>query len=696
MKCKILHETRGRIRLHMFQKHMTLDQADTLEYYLRTVSGVTEVRVFDRTCDVIVRYNGGVREQILDALRIFTYKGNEVLVPAHTGRLLNRQFEDKMALTILSRVVSRTLLPVSLRMLLTMVKSVPYLKKAISSLRKGKLDVGVLDAAAVTVSMIRGDWNTAGSVMFMLKFGETLEEWTRKKTVDDLARTMSLNIDMVWLKTGAREISVPIEKVTAGDLVVVRTGCMIPLDGKVHSGEAMVNQASMTGESLPVWKDQGDYVYAGTVVEEGECVIQVEKSLGSGRYDRICRMIEESEKLKSAAEDEAFYTADRLVPFSLVSTVLTYLLTRNATRAVSILMVDYSCALKLAIPIAVLSAMREGRMNHIAIKGGKYLEAIAQADTIVFDKTGTLTYACPTVAKVIPFGGNDPAEMLRLAACLEEHYPHSMANAVVAEAKRLGLNHDERHSKVEYVVAHGISSIVDGNKVIIGSHHFIFQDEHCTVPEGEEDLFCQLPAEYSHLYLAISGVLAAVICVEDPLREEAKEVVAQLHQLGIDRLVMMTGDSEKTARMVAQAVGVDEYHAEVLPEDKALFVRREHEAGRRVIMIGDGVNDSPALSEADVGVAIGSGAAIAREVADITLAADDLRVLITLRKLSAALMERIRSDYHFIMSFNSALILLGMLGILPPALSALLHNTSTLAVSLHSMTNLLDKSTGIL
>lgn len=690
MKCKILHETRGRFRLHVFQKRMTLEQADILEYYLRTIDGVIEVRVFDRTCDVIIRYEGCVRDTILDAVCRFVYHGNEKLVPEHTGRLLNRQFEDKIALTVFSRIMGKLLLPPSVRMLLTMVKSVPYLKKGFFSVLKGKLDVPVLDAAAVTVSMIRGDWNTAASVMFMLKFGETLEEWTRKKTVDDLARTMSLNIDTVWVKTGFQEISVPIERVTAGDLVVVRTGCMIPLDGKVYSGEAMINQASMTGESLPVRKDLSDYVYAGTVVEEGECVVQVEKSLGAGRYDRICNMIEESEKLKSAAEDKAFYTADRLVPLSLVSTVLTYLFTRNATRAVSILMVDYSCALKLAIPIAVLSAMREGRMNHIAIKGGKYLEAIAEADTIVFDKTGTLTHACPTVAKVIPFGGNDATEMLRLAACLEEHYPHSMANAVVAEANKLGLNHEERHSKVEYVVAHGISSIVDEQKVIIGSHHFVFQDENCIVPEEEQPLFDALPPEYSHLYLAISGILAAVICVEDPLREEAREVIDMLHALGIDRLVMMTGDSEKTACMVAQAVGVDEYHAEVLPEDKALFVRHEHESGRKVIMIGDGVNDSPALSEADVGVAIGSGAAIAREVADITLASEDLHALITLRILSAALMRRIRSDYNFIMSFNSALILLGMVGILPPAMSAFLHNTSTLAVSMYSMTNLLD------
>lgn len=690
MKCKILHETRGRVRVHMLQNRMTLQQADILEYYLRGLEGVTDVRVFDRTRDVIVLFEKGSRERVLDALRAFRYEGNESLVPEHTGRLINRQFEDRMAMTILSRAVSRLLLPGPIRAVVTLIKSLPYLKKGLRSLLAGRLDVAVLDAAAVAVSMIRRDWNTAASVMFMLKFGETLEEWTRKKTVDDLARTMSLNIDKVWLKTGDQEVCVPIERVRAGDLVVVRIGSLIPLDGRVVGGEAMVNQASMTGESLPVRKDMGDYVYAGTVVEEGECLIRVEKSLGSGRYDRICHMIEESEKLKSAAEDRAFYTADRLVPFSLASTVLTYLFTRSATRAVSILMVDYSCAMKLAIPIAVLSAMREGRMRHIAIKGGKYLEAVAQADTIVFDKTGTLTHACPTVARVIPFNGESAEELLRLAACLEEHYPHSIANAVVAEAKRKGLNHEERHSKVEYVVAHGISSIVEGQKVIIGSHHFVFQDEGCTVPEGKQALFDALPAEYSHLYLAISGQLAAVICIEDPLRQEAREVLAGLHGLGLDRLVMMTGDSEKTAEMAAKTVGVDEYHAGVLPEDKAMYIRRQHEAGRRVIMIGDGVNDSPALSEADVGVAIGSGAAIAREVADITLAAEDLNTLITLRQLSEGLMKRIRADYNFIMLFNSALIVLGMVGILPPPVSALLHNTSTLVVSLRSMTNLLE------
>ena len=689
MKCNILHETRGRIRVHVCQSRMTLEQADILEYYLRNISGVTEVRVLDRTRDAIIRYEGDVRAEILRALGRFRYEGNEQLVPEHTGRLLNREFEDRMFLTIGIRLASRAFLPAPVRKVMTVIKSIPYLKKGLQSLLKGKLDVGVLDATAVAVSMARQDWNTAASVMFMLKFGEQLEEWTRKKTVDDLARTMSLNIDRVWLKTENGEVQVPVENVNEGDLLVVRTGCMIPLDGRVHEGEAMVNQASMTGESIPVVKNDHDCVYAGTVVEEGELIIKVEKSQGSGRYDRICQMIEESEKLKSAAEEEAFFTADRLVPLSLAATALTYLFTRNANRAVSILMVDYSCALKLAIPIAVLSAMREGRMRHMAIKGGKYLEAIAEADTIVFDKTGTLTHACPTVARVIPFGGSDELEMLRLAACLEEHYPHSMANAVVRAAMDQGLDHEEEHSHVEYVVAHGISSIVRGQKVVIGSHHFVFQDEGCVIPDGEQAKFDDLPPEYSHLYLAIGGVLSAVICVVDPLRYEAAEVLEGLHEMGVEKLVMMTGDSRKTAHTVAKLVGVDECHAEVLPEDKAMYLRRARGEGRRTIMIGDGVNDSPALSEADVGVAIGSGAAIAREIADITLAAEDLRCLLTLRVLSERLMRRIRGDYSFIMGFNSALIVLGMLGILPPPVSAFLHNGSTLAVSMYSMKNLL-------
>lgn len=690
MNCKIIHESRGRMRVRMAQKRMTLKQADILEYYLRAVDGVTDVKVYDRTCDAVIFFCAEKRAHVLEAMRGFSYENNEDLVPDHTGRELNRQFEDKLVLTVLGRVANKLFLPAPVRIGMAAVKSVGYLKKGLTSLMQQKIEVSVLDATAISVSMLRGDWDTAASIMFLLKVGETLEEWTHKKSVDDLARTMSLNIDRVWLKTGNQEVSIPVEKVRVGDHVVVRTGGLIPLDGKVVSGEAMVNQASMTGESLPVPKEAGSYVYAGTVVEEGACVICVEKDSGKGRYDRIVRMIEESEKLKSSAEDKASHLADRLVPYTLMGTVLTYLITRNATRALSILMVDFSCALKLAMPIAVLSAMREGRCRHIAVKGGRYLEAVAEANTIVFDKTGTLTHACPKVAQVIPFGGTDGQEMLRLAACLEEHYPHSIANAVVTEAKAQGLLHEERHSKVEYVVAHGISSIVEGEKVVIGSHHFVFQDENCTIPDGEQDKFESIPAEYSHLYLAISGVLSAVICVEDPLREEAGAVVDTLHRLGIERIVMMTGDNAKTTGMVAEAVGVDEYHAEVLPEDKAEFIRREHEAGRKVIMIGDGVNDSLALSEADAGVAIGSGAAIAREVADITLASEDLYALITLRLLAVELMQRIRRNYNFIMTFNATLIALGVMGILPPATSALLHNASTLVVSLHSMTSLLE------
>ncbi len=690
MKCTILHESRGRLRVRLLQNRMTLDQADRVEYFLRRVEGVSDVKVYDRTCDAVITFTGP-REPVLAALGAFRYEAAKDLVPEHTGRALNREYEDQLVMTVLMRFIRKAFFPLPLRALISAVKTAGYLKKGLDCLRRGKLEVAVLDAAAITVSVLRRDFETASSIMFLLKMGEILEEWTRKKTVDDLARTMSLNIDSVWLKVGQQEVSVPLERVQVGDCVVVRTGSMIPLDGKVLSGEAMVNQASMTGESLPVHKEADSYVYAGTVVEEGACVIHVSKRSGSGRYDRIVKMIEASEKLKSSAEGKASHLADRLVPYSLGGTVLTYLITRNATRALSILMVDFSCALKLAMPIAVLSAMREGRNRQIAVKGGKFLEAVAEADTIVFDKTGTLTHACPTVAQVIPFGGQDPQEMLRLAACLEEHYPHSIANAVVAEAKARDLQHEERHSRVEYVVAHGISSTVDGEKVVIGSYHFVFQDEGCVIPAGEEALFENLPDQYSHLYLAIGGVLSAVICIEDPLREEAAQVVSTLHQMGFRRVVMMTGDNEKTARAVAAAVGMDEYYAEVLPEDKANFVRREHAAGRKVIMIGDGVNDSPALSEADAGIAIGSGAAIAREVADITLAAEDLFTLVTLRQLSVALMARIQRNYRFILSFNAMLIALGVAGVLPPATSALLHNLSTLAVSMRSMTDLLPE-----
>ena len=594
-------------------------------------------------------------------------------------------------LAVCRRAVSRLFFPAPLRTAMTAVRSVRYIKEGLDCLLRGRVQVPVLDAAAVTVSMLRGDFETAGSIMFLLGVGDTLNEWTHKKSVADLAGTMALNVDKVWLETEQGSVLVPVGDVKAGDRITVRTGGMIPLDGKVISGEAMVDQASITGEPLAVRKNAGGYVYAGTVVEEGSCTILVDKAVGGGRYDRIVKMIEESEKLKSKTEDQASHLADSLVPYSLGATVLIWLITRSAARALAVLMVDFSCALKLSMPIAVLSAMKEAGTYHLSVKGGRFLEAVSQADTIVFDKTGTLTHAAPVVAQVVTFGGYPENDMLRLAACLEEHFPHSMAKAVVTESARRGLRHEERHSQVQYIVAHGISSSVGDEKVVIGSHHFVFEDEGCVVPEDELDKFDAIPGEFSNLYLAISGVLAAVICVKDPLREEAPAVIVGLRKLGITKLVMMTGDNEKTARAVAQAVGVDEYRAEVLPEDKAAFVRSEHALGRKVIMLGDGVNDSPALSEADVGIAISDGAAIAREVADITVAADDLNALLTLKELSDALMRRIHGNYRAIIGFNFMLICLGVAGVLPLAASALLHNTSTLLISLHSMTDLLPR-----
>lgn len=691
MKCKIMHESAGRLRVHMLQKRMTLAQADMLEYYMKSVDGVTDVKVYDRTCDAVICYLSE-RSEILSALSRFSYEKEEIkeLVPAHTARELNRQYEDKLVFTVIRRICSKLFLPTSVRAVLAACKSVGYIGKGVSSLMRGKIEVAVLDAAAITVSLARGDSETASSVMFLLRIGEILEEWTHKKSVDDLARTMSLNVDKVWVILENQEVLVPVGNVKVGDCIVVRMGNMIPLDGKVVSGAATVNQASITGESLPVRKEQGSYAYAGTVVEEGECVIRVEKDSGHGRYDRVVHMIEESERLKSSTEDKASHLADRLVPYSLGGTILTYLLTKNVTKALSVLMVDFSCALKLSMPLAVLSAMRESSYHNITVKGGRFLEAVSEADTIVFDKTGTLTYAEPRVAQVVPFGGRDENEMLRLAACLEEHYPHSMANAVVAEAKKRGLLHEERHSSVEYVVAHGISSVIEGKRVLIGSYHFVFQDEGCHTAEGEQEKLDALPNEYSHLYMAISGELAAAICIEDPLREEAMAVINSLHRLGIEKVVMMTGDNDRTARVVAAAVGVDEYHAEVLPEDKAEFIKSEHAAGRKVIMVGDGVNDSPALSEADAGIAISAGAAIAREIADITISADDLFALVTLKSISDALMNRIHKNYRFIIGFNLMLIGLGVTGVLQPAVSALLHNMSTLGISLKSMTNLLE------
>ena len=690
MKCKILHESPGRMRIRTLCGAMSLRQADILEAYLKKVDGAKSVKVYDRTGDAVICYAGS-RDAMLHALAVFSYARSEELAPEHSSRALNREFEDKLVFTVLRRAGNQLFLPSPIRTAIAIFRSAKYIKAGLTSLLHGRLTVSVLDATAVTVSMVRGDFATAGSVMFMLRLGEILEEWTHKKSVADLAGAMSLNVDKVWLKADGTEVLVPIGDVKAGDCIVVRTGGMIPLDGKVVDGEATVNQASITGESMPVPKGPGSYVYAGTVAEEGECVIQVEKAVGGGRYDRIVKMIEEAEKLKSTAEDKASRLADRLVPYTLGGTALTYLLTRNAMKALAVLMVDFSCALKLSMPIAVLSAMRESSGYHISVKGGRFMEAVANADTVVFDKTGTLTYATPTVAKVVSFDGYSASEMLRLAACLEEHYPHSMANAVVEEARRLGLDHKEYHSQVEYVVAHGISSSVEDKKVIIGSAHFVFEDEGCVVPAGEEEKFNALPEEYSHLYLCIAGRLAAVICIADPLRKEAKSAIEALHACGISKVVMMTGDNRKTAQAVAREVGVDQFFAEVLPEDKANFVRQEKAAGRKVIMIGDGVNDTPALSEADVGIAINTGAAIAREIADVTIASEDLFELVTLRQLSQQLMRRIHRNYRFIVSFNCMLIALGVAGVIQPTTSALLHNASTLGISLDSMTDLLKK-----
>ena len=695
MKCTILHDTAGRLRVHLCCKRMTLRQADVLEYYLLAVDGVRSVKVYDRTRDAVVVYDAE-RERMIRALARFSFEKAEKLdlAPEHTSRTLNREFEDKLALTVMRRCASNLFLPAPVTSALAVIRSAKYIKEGLLALWHRKLSVAVLDATAVTVSMVRGDFATAGSVMFMLRLGEILEEWTHKKSVADLASAMSLRVENVWQQVDGTEVLTKVTDVKPGDRIVIRTGGMIPLDGRVVEGEAMVNQSSLTGESMPVAKRPGSPVYAGTVAEEGECVVCVEKVSGSGRYDRVVRMIEESEKLKSTAEDKASRMADRLVPYTLGGTAVTYLLTRDVTKMLAVLMVDFSCALKLAIPVAVLSAMRESSGHHISVKGGRFLEAVAKADTIVFDKTGTLTYATPKVAQIVPFGGHREADMLRLAACLEEHYPHSMANAVVEEAKRRGLTHEEYHSQVQYVVAHGISSMVENKKVIIGSAHFVFEDEGCCIPEGEQEKYDALPAAYSHLYLCIDGELAAVICIHDPLRREAQEAVRALHESGFTNVVMMTGDNRRTAESVAAEVGVDAVYAEVLPEDKAAFIRQEKEKGHTVIMVGDGVNDSPALSEADAGIAISTGAAIAREIADITVASEDLFELVTLRKLSEALMARIHGSYRFIVGFNLSLTTLGVAGVLPPAISALLHNTSTLGIGLKNMTDLLEEHEG--
>ena len=691
MKCKILHESSGRIRLRAEMRRMTMEEADQLEAYLAALPGVRQATVYERTCDMVILYREG-RKQVLDGVAAFRFDREAMVAstPENSGRALNRQYQERLVNMVLFRAARVLFLPTPLQQLYTLFRSVRYLWHGARCLLRRKLEVEVLDALSIGVSIVRNDYSTAASVMFLLRLGELLEEWTRKKSLGDLARCMSLNVDRVWLKTSDTEVLVPITQVKAGDAVCVHTGNVIPLDGRVLSGEACVNQASLTGESLAVRKAEGACVYAGTVVEEGECVILVEQQSGSGRYGQIVSMIEESEKLKSSTENRALALADRLVPYSLAGTALTYLLTRNATRAISILMVDFSCALKLSMPLAVLSAMRECGSYHITVKGGKYLEAMAKADTIVFDKTGTLTHATPTVARVVPFGGRDERSVLCVAACLEEHYPHSMANAVVKEALRRGISHEEMHSEVEYVVAHGIASRIDGEKVVIGSYHFVFEDEGCVIPAGEQERFDALPPEYSHLYLAMGGTLAGVICVADPLREEASAVLNSLRKLGISKAVMMTGDNERTAAVIAKEVGVDEYFAEVLPEDKARFVEQEKAAGRTVVMIGDGINDSPALSAADVGIAISDGAAIAREIADITIAADDLFELVLLKMTANGLLKRTDGNYRFVLGFNGTLIVLGAAGILPPATSALLHNLSTLGISIRSMTNLLD------
>ena len=693
MKFYIKHESRGRIRIHLAQKRMSSVQAETLLYYLQNQNQVSFAKVYDRTGDAVICYEGE-RAAVIRMIQLFHYE--EVELPTglleSSGRALNNEYQEKLISKVIYHFGRKWLLPAPIRAIYTTVVSVKYIWKGIQTLAQGKIEVPVLDATAIGVSMLRGDYGTAGSVMFLLGVGELLEEWTHKKSVGDLARSMSLNVGKVWLKKDGQEILVPSEKIVAGDEIVVHMGNLIPFDGEVSNGEGMVNQASLTGESVPVRRTLGSVVYAGTVLEEGELTILVKQTGGSSRYEKITAMIEESEKLKSGLESKAEHLADRLVPYSLGGTALTYLLTRNATKALSILMVDFSCALKLAMPISVLSAIREANQHKITVKGGKFLEAVAEADTIVFDKTGTLTKAQPTVAEVVSFSETkSPDELLRIAACLEEHFPHSMAKAVVDAAKEKHLDHEEMHSKVEYIVAHGISTTINGKKAIIGSYHFVFEDENSIIPEGMEEKFRHLPEEYSHLYLALEGVLAAVICIEDPLRPEAAEIIRQLKKTGLKKIVMMTGDSERTAKAIAKKVGVDEYYAEVLPEDKANFVEKEKAEGRKVIMIGDGINDSPALSAADVGIAISEGAEIAREIADITVAADDLAEILVFRMLSNRLMKRIHKNYRFIVTFNAGLILLGVGGILQPTTSALLHNTSTLYIGLKSMGNLLDE-----
>ncbi len=690
MKCIIKHESRNRMRVRILQKNMSIRQADVLSYYLEADENIKKAKVYERTKGVEIFYKGGKREEVLACLSKFNFERENVRlqVPENTGRELSRQYAEKFVSNFAFNLVKNYFFPMPLRIAHTLYVASKYIIKGIKLLFKGRLEVEVLDALSIGISIARNDFATAGSIMFLLGMGSMLEEWTHKKSLSDLARSMSLNIDKVWVRTGNTEVLLPIHQVEAEDQVVVRAGNLIPLDGKLVSGEVMVNQASLTGESIPVRKVSGSYVYAGTVVEEGECVFVVDKQSGSSRYDKIITMIENSEKLKSSTEAKASGLADKLVPYTLGGSLLTYLLTRNFTKALSVLMVDFSCALKLAMPLTVLSAMRESSKYNITVKGGKFLENIAKADTIVFDKTGTLTYATPKVEKIIAASGRDEREMLRIAACLEEHFPHSMAKAVVNKAEEEKLYHDEMHSEVDYVVAHGISSLVDGQKVLIGSAHFIFEDEKTEVMEEDRHIMENLDHKYSHLYLAIGGKLAAVICIFDPLRKEAKFVLQQLKKLGIQKTVMMTGDNEKTAAAIAKELGVDSYYADVLPEDKASYIERQKAKGKTVIMIGDGINDSPALSAADCGIAISDGAAIAREIADITIAADDLRELIVLKEIANGLNKRVDRNYRFVLGFNSALILLGIAGIIQPTTSALLHNVSTVGVSLSSMTNI--------
>ena len=693
MKCTILHEGKGRMRVHVEKVRMTLHRADVLEAYLNHHDAIIHAAVYERTGDVVITYTGKRTAAIaILAGYKFDVAEYDALVTSADSRRLNREYQDKMFDLVAGRCLRKLFLPAPLDAAYTAFRSIRFLWKGVRCVLSRRLEVEVLDALSIGVSLLRGDFGTAGSVMFLLNLGSLLEEWTRKKSLDDLARSMALNVDKVWVRSQGTEVLVPLTKVRSGDEVVVRSGNMIPLDGTVLEGEAMVNQAALTGEAMPVRKAEGSTLYAGTVVEEGECVFIAKAEGGSNRYDKIVAMIEESEKLKSSTENRALVLADKLVPWCLGATVVTYLLTRNVTRAISCLMVDFSCALKLSMPLAVLSAMRECGSYHITVKGGKYLEALSKADTIVFDKTGTLTRATPQVVEVVPFSGCNEREVLQLAACLEEHFPHSMANAVVRAAKEHGISHEEMHSEVEYIVAHGIASRVGGERVVIGSHHFVFEDEKCTIPAAEQQKFDALKPAYSHLYMAASGQLVGVICISDPLRPEAAAVLNGLRALGIRNTVMMTGDSERTAAAIAKQVGVDRFFAEVLPEDKANFVQQAKAEGHTVVMIGDGINDSPALSAADIGIAINSGAAIAREIADVTIKADSLEELVALKAIANSLQKRVHANYRFVLTFNSALIALGALGILQPASSAMLHNLSTIGISLKSMTNLLPEN----